>query len=140
MSINCIDEYSVQFTSVAESCPTLCYCTAKKKSSLGWLSILIVMWTYSSWTPQQFLPPIPYPQQPYFYPVTLWVFLCFVSKFICIMFLDSHIRDAIQYFSFSVWLTSLSMTIFRYIMLLQVTLFHSFWWLNITLDICTTEG
>ena len=138
MSINCIDEYSVQFTSVAESCPTLCYCTAKKKSSLGWLSILIAMWTYSCWTPPQFLPPIPYPQQPYFYPVT--VSLSLLCKFICIMFLDSHIRDAIQYFSFSVWLTSLSMTIFRSIMLLQVTLFHSFWWLSITLDICTTEG
>ena len=29
-------------------------------------------------------------------------------------FLDSHVRDIIQYFSFSVWLTSLSVTISKY--------------------------
>ena len=36
-------------------------------------------------------------------------------KFTCIIhsFLDSTYRDAIQYFSFSVWLTSVSMTISR---------------------------
>ena len=40
----------------------------------------------------------------------LWVSFCFASKFIYIVsFLVPHIRDAIWYFSFSVWLTSLSM-------------------------------
>ena len=58
---------------------------------------------------------IPFPLwQPYICFLSLWVLFCFVSKFICIIsFQISHIRDAIWYFSFSVWLTSLNMKLSR---------------------------
>ena len=45
---------------------------------------------------------------------SLWVSFCFVSKFIYIIsFYIPHIRDVIWYFPFSVWHTSLSMTLSR---------------------------
>ena len=46
--------------------------------------------------------------------LSLWVSFCFVSRFICIIsFQIPHIKDAMWYFSFSVWLTSLSMLLSR---------------------------
>ena len=45
---------------------------------------------------------------------SLWVSFCFVSKFIYIIsFYIPHIKDVIWYFPFSVWHTSLSMTLSR---------------------------
>ena len=41
------------------------------------------------------------------------VSLCFVNKFICIIFKISHISDIIRYLSFSVWLTSFSVVVSR---------------------------
>ena len=42
-----------------------------------------------------------------------YVCFCFINKFICTINLIPHIRDIIQYLSFSLWLTSLSMIISR---------------------------
>ena len=56
--------------------------------------------------------PHPSPWQPYIYSLGLWV--SFVNKYIHIIsFYILYIRDAKKYFCFSVWLTSLSMTISR---------------------------
>ena len=54
------------------------------------------------------------PQKPWVHFLSLWVSFCFVSKLICITsFRIPHIRDVIWYFSFSVLLTTLSMTLSR---------------------------
>ena len=79
---------------------------------LCWLSILdISVCTCPSPTPYLFLP---FPWQPKVCTLSLWVSFCFVSDFICIIsFQIPHIRDVICYFSFSIWLTSLNVTISR---------------------------
>ena len=64
----------------------------------------------------QFHPFFPHPlgNHKRLHSLSLWVSFCFVSKFISIISSQiPHIRDGIQYFSFSVGLTSLSMTISR---------------------------
>ena len=45
----------------------------------------------------------------------LWPYFCFANKFICTIFFRLHISDVIWYLSFSIWLTSLSMTISSFI-------------------------
>ena len=54
-------------------------------------------------------------------------YFCFVNRFICTIFLKiPHIRDTIWYWSFSFWLTLLSMTISRFIHVTanDIILFH----------------
>ena len=43
--------------------------------------------------------------------IHLWLYFCFLNKFICIIFKITHIIDIIWHLSFSVWPPSLSMTI-----------------------------
>ena len=53
-------------------------------------------------------------QQPQVCFLCLWVYFCFVNKFICVLFFFFkilHINDALWYLSFSVWLTSVGMII-----------------------------
>ena len=57
----------------------------------------------------------------------LKVCFCFVSKFICVTFLDSTCSHVIWYLSFCAWLSSLSMIISRFIVWLQMALSHSFY-------------
>ena len=67
---------------------------------------------------------------------SLWVCFCFVNKLVCIMsFQILHIRDIIQHFSFSVWLTSLTVTISRliHVAVNGVISFFSLWLSNISL-------
>ena len=58
--------------------------------------------------------------------LVLKVCFCFVHKLICtISFQTPYITDVIRYFTFSVWLTLLSMTPLGPSMLLQMALLHS---------------
>ena len=58
----------------------------------------------------------------------LWLYSCFVNKFICNIFYILHISDTI--ISFSLWLSSLSMITLGPSMLMQMTVFHCFVWLS----------
>ena len=58
--------------------------------------------------------------------LSLWVCLCFVDKFICVIFSIPHINDIIWYLSFSFWL---SMIISRSIHVAQMALFYSYAWI-----------
>ena len=70
-----------------------------------------------------------------------WLYFCFVNKFICIFFLDSTYINIIWYLSFCVWLTSLSMTMSRFIHVATNGIISFFLWLsNIPLYICTTSS
>ena len=83
--------------------------------------LLVIHFKYSSvymsiQTPDRFPPFFPHPlgNHKRLHSLRLWVSFCFVSKFISIISSQiPHIRDGIQYFSFSVRLISLSMTISR---------------------------
>ena len=103
---------------------------------VGYLSYIVDMFVFipSSW----FIPPLPmFPFGNHKFVFDIYVYFCFINKFICIFFKKtiSYMSDIIWYLSFS---DLLSMIISRYIMLLQMALFHSFLWLcNIPQYICT---
>ena len=67
----------------------------------------------------------PSPSQPQICSLCVWVFFCFIDKFIGVIIYIPHISDTIGYLSFSFWLTS--MTISRSIHLLQMELFCCQW-------------
>ena len=75
--------------------------------------------------PKYLLPLLPKPWQPQVRFLSLWVSFCFVSKFICIFFLDSMCKGYQIFLLFLVWFISLSMTLGPSL-LLCVALFHSF--------------
>ena len=54
--------------------------------------------------------------------ICLWV--CFVNKFICIILLTPHIRNITRCLSFSVWLTSLSVILFRIKTSINITKYY----------------
>ena len=99
---------SVQFSSVAQSCPT--HETQHARTPCpsptpgvhsNWC--LLSRWSHPAIS---FSPP---PWQPQVW--SLWVCSCFIDKFFCVTSQISHISDIIWYLSFSFWLTSLSMII-----------------------------
>ena len=59
----------------------------------------------------------------------MWICLCFVNKFICIIFLDSTYKQSHTVFVF-LWLTSLVRIIFRSIHVVANGIISSFLWLN----------
>ena len=60
----------------------------------------------------------------------VWVYFCFINKFICIIF-RFHIYEIKWYLSFSVWLGLLSMITSSWIHVAAIfSLFHSFLWLS----------
>jgi len=67
--------------------------------------------------------------------ILLWVYFCFVNKFICIIFKSPHISDIIWYLSFSD-LLNLLWSFLGPSMLLQMALFHSFLWLSNSPIVC----
>jgi len=68
----------------------------------------------------------------------LWLCFCFVDNFICLIFQIPHVSDIIQYLSFSFWLTSLRMIIYRSILVAANGIISFFLWLSsISLYICT---
>ena len=95
--------------------PPGCHITLCSMVGPCWLPILDTsVYTHQSQTPYLSLPPLLPSWQPQVPSLSLWVWFCFVNKFTCIIsFWSPHIRDVIGYFSFSVWLTSLSMTLSR---------------------------
>ena len=96
--------------------------------------LYIVVCICQSQSPTFSLPPFP-PCNPKF--LHLWLYFCFVNKFICTHFLDSTYKWYHMVFLF-LWLTSLSLTISRSIHVAANGIILFFLWLsNILLYICT---
>ena len=86
-------------------------------------------------------PPIPVPFDSHVSFLCLWVYLCFLNKFICIIYKIPHVSDSIWYWSFSFWFISLSVIISSPILIAANGIFHSILWLsNIPLYIYTTPS
>ena len=101
------------------------------------LSILIAHSCQSQSPNPSFPQPTP-PWQPQVCSLCLTV--CCIFRFICVILYIPHMSNIMWYFSFSFWLTSLSMIISSCIHVAANGIFPSFLWLSsIPLYICTTS-